>query len=320
MNDLVSICIGTYNREKYIEETLKSLFKQSYTNLEFIISDNCSTDNTLNIINSLFKRVNYKHKIILQEKNIGPHANYNDAIKHAKGDFICLFHSDDIYHENIVEESILKLNQDESIGIVFSMQSNLVNENIKSEKNYIIKKNDVCGSYEYYMRYLLNNIKNPFSAPTAVWRREALLDEIPFVERYPDADDLYQSLNTLSKGWNIHINKKNRLFYRFHSDQDSIQQRRTFIKNEQGLFRVIRHFLNAKPIDIPKKVITSFFAKSYLIKMEQALKLKDHSNYIEYEEKLKKLSRKDLKFKILLFSLFPKFFFLIKKILIKSYR
>ena len=82
---LVSICIGVYNREQFLEKNLKSILSQTYSNLEIIISDNASTDRSVEIINSILSSATIPHEVSVQEKNLGPDENYRFLANKAKG-------------------------------------------------------------------------------------------------------------------------------------------------------------------------------------------------------------------------------------------
>ena len=76
---LVSICLASYNHEKYIDECLNSLLQQSYSNIEVLISDDCSSDNSFKKIKNFFfkNKGRLKIKIFRQNKNIGISKNFN---------------------------------------------------------------------------------------------------------------------------------------------------------------------------------------------------------------------------------------------------
>lgn len=89
---LVSVCIGSYNRERYIGETLDSVFAQTYSNLEIIVIDDASTDRTVDIVRSYGDRVRLVQRA--QNSGICP-VTRNQACRMATGQYIALLDSDD---------------------------------------------------------------------------------------------------------------------------------------------------------------------------------------------------------------------------------
>ena len=99
---LVSICIPTYNGEAYLQEALDSIQNQDYQNLEVVISDDNSSDNTVSIIQKFKNEVDFSVTIISHTpKGIG--ANWNNCIKHAAGTYIKFLFQD----ENAMPDSIM---------------------------------------------------------------------------------------------------------------------------------------------------------------------------------------------------------------------
>ena len=87
----VSVIIPTYNREKYISETIKSVLNQTYTNWELIIVDDGSTDNTCKIIKKFDKKIKY-----IYQKNAGVQAARNKGFSASRGEYILFLDSDDV--------------------------------------------------------------------------------------------------------------------------------------------------------------------------------------------------------------------------------
>lgn len=90
----VSVCIPTYNRARYIGATVKSVLDSAYPNLEIIISDNASTDNTQEVLEAFDDDRIYYYRNL---KNVGPVKNWNLAMQKASGDYVGLLYSDDLY-------------------------------------------------------------------------------------------------------------------------------------------------------------------------------------------------------------------------------
>ncbi len=105
MEELVSIITPTYNCGKYIEQTIESVILQTYRNWEMIIIDDCSTDNTEEIVQEYQKRY---EKIIYKklEFNSGAAIARNTGIKMAKGKYIAFLDSDDRWKEKKLEKQI----------------------------------------------------------------------------------------------------------------------------------------------------------------------------------------------------------------------
>jgi len=100
---MISVCIATFNGEKYIEKQIKSILSQLKEDDEIIISDDYSTDNTLEIIKNFSdKRI----KIFLNPNTKGYTSNFENSLAHAKGEIIFLSDQDDIWENNKVEKNI----------------------------------------------------------------------------------------------------------------------------------------------------------------------------------------------------------------------
>ncbi|WP_261928229.1 glycosyltransferase family 2 protein, partial [Vibrio aestuarianus] len=105
MKPLVTIIIPTYNAANFIRESLLSIVNQTWENIEIIIGDNASTDDTESRIEDIIKE--HKHIVYIKNKeNVGYSKNCNDLMKMSKGKYISIFHSDDIYSPFIVEEQV----------------------------------------------------------------------------------------------------------------------------------------------------------------------------------------------------------------------
>ena len=101
-NDMISIVTTCYNLEDYIENCLVSLINQSYKNLEIIVVNDCSTDNSLNIIKQLADK-DSRIKIINNEINLGAGKSRKIGIESTQGDYIMLVDGDDWISENFIK-------------------------------------------------------------------------------------------------------------------------------------------------------------------------------------------------------------------------
>ena len=112
--DLISVIIPTYNRAHLIKRSVESVLNQTYKNLELIIVDDGSTDDTKKVIKSL----NDERIIYIYQSNQGANAARNKGIENTKGKYIAFQDSDDIWHSDKLEKQISAL-QKNNADIVF---------------------------------------------------------------------------------------------------------------------------------------------------------------------------------------------------------
>jgi glycosyltransferase involved in cell wall biosynthesis len=105
---LVSICIPVYNGRRLLRETIESVRKQTYENIEILVQDNCSTDGTWELLESLAQE---DSRISIQRNafNAGMARNWNLVLKRARGEFLLLLSADDLLFPDFVERSIGQL-------------------------------------------------------------------------------------------------------------------------------------------------------------------------------------------------------------------
>ncbi len=99
---MISIAMATYNGEKYIKEQIDSIMNQTIQDFELVICDDCSTDNTLNIIHE-YALNDPRFHIYLNEENLGFKKNFEKAISLCNGEYIALSDQDDIWTPDHLE-------------------------------------------------------------------------------------------------------------------------------------------------------------------------------------------------------------------------
>jgi teichuronic acid biosynthesis glycosyltransferase TuaG len=144
MKELVSIITPTFNSANFIEETIKSVQSQTYTDWEMIIVDDGSTDTTARIIELLSKTDNRIHFYKL-EKNSGPAVARNMGIEKAKGKFMTFIDADDIWFPDFIKKSIDVIKQT-NIPFVFSSYKR-ANEKLEFVYSDFIVPNKVTYTY-----------------------------------------------------------------------------------------------------------------------------------------------------------------------------
>ena len=102
---LVSIITPSYNSADFIAETIESILSQTYSNWELLITDDCSTDNTYDIVSKYIQNDN-RIKFFQLEKNSGAGVARNNSIKEAKGRFLAFCDSDDCWYSEKLEKQL----------------------------------------------------------------------------------------------------------------------------------------------------------------------------------------------------------------------
>lgn len=120
--DLVSIIIMSYNNDDYIEDTIKSIYEQTYKNIELIIADDCSKNldvEKFKLIISKYNNENIRKVIIYKNKiNLGTVSNCNKAISLASGKYIKFIGSDDLFYNKYVIEKLLEYMKNNDLEIL----------------------------------------------------------------------------------------------------------------------------------------------------------------------------------------------------------
>ena len=231
---LVSICIPTYNAAKYLVAALESVEQQTYKNIEILVSDDDSKDETLQILNSFAQKTKFPFKVF-EHIPSGIGANWNYTIKHAKGEYIKFLFQDDLLYATCIEEMVAVLDNDKAIGLVAAKRSVIVEGEETHEiqewiKNYGDLQKSLMINNEN--RYLLDQTffkqahfglqpVNKIAEPSGILFRKSLIKEIgDFREDMIQVLDVEFYNRVLKKTRIIIINKP--LFaFRIHMDQAS---------------------------------------------------------------------------------------------------
>jgi len=162
VKELVSIITPSYNSEKFISETISSIINQTYTNWELLITDDCSKDNTINIIKS-FQKNDSRIKLFILKSNGGAGLARNNSIRNAKGRYIAFCDSDDQWKIDKIEKQLGFMNR---LSLKFTYSSYDVVDEFGSFKS--VKEAPKTISY----KMMLNN--NYVGCLTAIYDRKLL--------------------------------------------------------------------------------------------------------------------------------------------------
>lgn len=235
MNDikpLVSIIIPVYNRAKIINETVFCAINQTYKNIEIIIVDNCSTDNTWEILHDLAKEDN-RIKIFSNKVNLGPVLNWAECIKRASGEYYKILWSDDKVSANFIEEAIKLMNND--TAFVISPVEIFNDETGETISRIDYEEKEKYSTEEFLFNQIVHNkIKFMVSPGCALFRgidiKESFVVDIPNTDnldfkKFGAGNDLLIFLISAVKYSNVRIAKNTLSLFRSHNDSISIERK-----------------------------------------------------------------------------------------------
>jgi glycosyltransferase involved in cell wall biosynthesis len=238
---LVSICIPTYNSGKYLERTLQTIISQTYDNLEIIIGDNGSSDNTVDLIRK-YSKIDDRISFYSNEINIGYSKNCNKLIKQCSGEYISIFHSDDLYDITIVEKEVDALNKNSDLLGVFTSFFK-INENDHYIKNVVYPFNSenklLKVNLDIYIKFVLLNGASCFCCPTSMIRSDVYKQLKGYDENLKHIEDQDMWARILLNGSLGIINQK-LIKYRIHDAQvSSIYMNREIDKYSLPLIHIL---------------------------------------------------------------------------------
>jgi glycosyltransferase involved in cell wall biosynthesis len=190
-NSLVSICIPTYNGQEFLEPCLQSAINQTYPNIEIVIVDDCSADNTNNIIVKYAAR-DTRIKIFRNEKNLGLVGNFNRCIQVAQGDWIKFLLQDDYLTDNCIETMLAGISEQDRIVAckrTFLLDEDMLEDRkryyetevVTFEKLGIISKTPVFITPKQVAAIAAGNIcMNFIGEPTSVMFRKDIVNKMGY--------------------------------------------------------------------------------------------------------------------------------------------
>lgn len=197
---LVSFLIFTYNQEKFVEEAVRGALSQDFPNLEIIISDDCSTDRTFDVIKETVSNYTGPHKIILNrnEYNLGLISHYNKINQLSHGEIIILGSGDDVSLPNRTSVAVQVFLDNPNV-MSLSSETELIDE----EGNFLNH------GYEYHLRkggysimslteYIFFRHFYLYPGTSRVLRRD-VIDKFPIITSAPD-EDIYTFVRSLYIG------------------------------------------------------------------------------------------------------------------------
>ncbi len=294
---LVTVIILSYNHKKFLSYAIDSVINQTYKNLEIIIADDCSTDNSLQIIKSYS---DIRIKIILNQHNLGAAINHNNAIKEAKGEYIAILNSDDYFDLEKIEMQVKFLEENKQYGAVFS-RAYIINEDnevINKSKYFDVEIFDQINRErtEWIRKFFFE--QNCLCHPSVLIRKEVYFKtELynPLLKQLPD----FKMWLDIIKVTNIYILQEKLVYFRILSkakNTSSIKGTNVIRHNNETVLIMKSYFEN-----LSKQDFISSFKKDLICKdadsdielsIEQAflyLKMQNKQNFLYYSLAIERL-------------------------------
>jgi glycosyltransferase involved in cell wall biosynthesis len=230
---LVSILMTAYNREQYIIEAIESVLYNHYTNIELIIVDDGSKDETVNIARR-FEKIDNRIKVFINSQNLGDYPNRNKAASLAKGEFIMYVDSDD----KLLPDTITNIFKDSNGGLSLNFAMYWQH----SDKRFQLAGNDALKMHFFDKQFL-------YMGPGGTFIRKSFFDSVGgYPEKYGPANDMYFNLKACSFS-EIYLFPYEFIYYRIHDGQE-INNHFNYLYNN---YNYMRDALNDLPLPFTEK-------------------------------------------------------------------
>ncbi|MDJ0732503.1 MAG: glycosyltransferase [Nostocaceae cyanobacterium] len=220
---LASVIIPTYNRCNYLQEAIDSAVKQTYQNIEIIICDNCSTDETQDVVAAFGdSRIKYWQ----QPQNIGMFDNQMHAFKVAKGKYVASLHDDDIWEKDFLAKLVPILELQPNAVLAFCNQyiidSNSNIDHAATERYTQAYKRNLLieGIYPFFQEIGLVNKSIPTAASCLI--RNGLIDWNNIPPEVGGMWDLYLTYLCCISGYGAYYYPEKLTRYREHQHTDTM--------------------------------------------------------------------------------------------------
>lgn len=223
MNPLVSVIVVTYNSSDYVCETLDSIYNQDYQNLELIVSDDGSKDDTINVVTKWIDNKGNRFsrcEVVSTPCNTGIPANCNRGIRASKGDWIKLFAGDDLLTSNCISVCMNYVKTHVDCNVLFTKMTFFEEINGKKclstppelfdDVEYVREFNQSDAARQFYM--LLKD--GCFLAAPTQFFNSSFIKEHPYPEIYKYEEDYPMWLNLTKAGFKLNYITSTTVLYR----------------------------------------------------------------------------------------------------------
>lgn len=281
---LITFALVAYNQERFIKEAVNGAFSQTYSPLEIILSDDCSTDNTFEIMKEMANSYTGPHKVILNRNphNLGIGAHVNRIMELSRGELIVGAAGDDVSLPERVQENFKAFVNSERMAMSLHSSVMIIDE----EGQQLGIKQDFPNGYRMNIEKALKNGSDVWGCAHA-WHRKVFHKFGPLRDNVA-LEDLALAFRSLLLGWIVHI-RRPLVLYRLHGRNCSGQ--RGMVENRLRQFHSQEDFCHWRMLKLKNFLSTR---KQYYSDLQKGVDrlddgrkeklLKDIGNQIENAE------------------------------------
>jgi len=232
----LSVLMTSYNRESLIIESIQSVLKSSYSEFEFIIVDDSSTDSTWYIIQE-FALIDKRIKAYRNDSNLGDYLNRNKAVSYAKGKYIKFVDSDDVIEQDCLESMISQMETYPNVYFGLS-----------SDRKWLEKQSIIVWTPSDLFNIFFFHGKAIGTPPTgSIFRRDAFISLGGFSgKQYLGDTEMWLKF---SVSYNALIFPNDLYHWREHSDQQMVKEKKNLIIKYQR-FQMLLDFISNSDLSI----------------------------------------------------------------------
>ncbi|MGF2034435.1 MAG: glycosyltransferase family 2 protein [Nostoc sp. CmiVER01] len=220
---LVSVIIPTYNRPEYLKQAITSAVKQTYQNIEIIVSDNCSPENPQELVASFgdSRIIFWRH-----QQNVGMLANQQHGFKIARGKYVASLHDDDIWNEDFLAKLVPPLEANSELILAFCDQyiidANSIINHAGTEENTRGYKRDKLAKGIHQPFYKIGLVDKSIPTAASCVIRNNIIDWDSMPSEVGGMWDLYLTYLCCISGYGAYYYPERLTRYRAHEQTDTM--------------------------------------------------------------------------------------------------
>lgn len=261
-DNLVSICIPTYNGEKFIAEAMESALRQTYRPVEIIVSDDDSKDKTLEIIATYIKKTDIPIHIY-HHKPAGIGANWNNCVRKSNGQYIKFLFQDDLLDATCIAKMIDKTITDSQIGMVFCKRNILYDSTNANHAEWVSKYGELHNKWSITFTVvegrrllrdpkLLDRPKNKIGEPVAVLIKRDVFEKVGYFSTILKQSLDYEYWYRIFKHFKVAYVNESLASFRLHCEQATAVNKRNSLNDTKLLDKIIikYYYKHLHPVSI----------------------------------------------------------------------